>query len=77
MVGQKVVLSDEDKVLSHSEMQTIIQKLVVNAESKDFGQATILVHRFSVKNPTGEGHRRRQNHQLLSKSQRPPRIALK
>jgi hypothetical protein len=59
----KVILSDEDK-LSYSEMQTTstIQKLVVNAESKGFGDATILLHRFSAelrkaqqKKATGDG----------------------
>jgi hypothetical protein len=57
----KVILSDEDK-LSCTEMQTTIQKLVVNAESKGFGEATILLHRFSAelrkaqqKKATGDG----------------------
>jgi hypothetical protein len=40
----KETKSDEDK-LSYTEMQTTIQKLVVNAESKGFGEATILLHR--------------------------------
>jgi hypothetical protein len=43
----EIMLSDEDK-LSYTEMQTTIQKLVVNAESKGFGEATILLHRFSA-----------------------------
>jgi hypothetical protein len=46
----------------YTEMQTTIQKLVVNAESKDLGEATILLHRFRVelrkaqqKEATGDG----------------------
>jgi hypothetical protein len=57
----KAILSDEDK-LSYTEMQTTIQKLVVNAGSKGFGEATILLHRFSAelrkaqqKKATGNG----------------------
>jgi hypothetical protein len=57
----KETKSDEDK-LSYTEMQTTIQKLVVNAESKGFGDATILLHRFSAelrksqqKKSTGDG----------------------
>jgi hypothetical protein len=41
----EITLSDEGK-LSYTEMQTTIQKLVVNAESKGFGETTILLHRL-------------------------------
>jgi hypothetical protein len=52
----------EDK-LSFTEMQTtVVQKLVANAESKGFGDAAILLHRFSAelrkaqqKKATGDG----------------------